>query len=159
MNGEDHATGLGKIVSNLQSLELLLRVFLCDANKEHFTIPNAETASVPKNYLTNYDPLGRLIDKYNARLSARERPQFEVDRSLVNVRDAIAHGRLCSPVEGFPLTLYKFGKPDEKTGSVPVEAVISVSDEWLKTNVNLTRGQMEKVVSCANERGYKAFGT
>jgi hypothetical protein len=53
MNEDDHVRGLGKVSANLQSLELVLRVFLCYANNEHFVVPNAETASIPENHLTN----------------------------------------------------------------------------------------------------------
>lgn len=154
MNGDDHVRGLGKIIANLQSLEISLRVFLCNANKEYFLFPNAETVSMPENHLTNRDLLGTLVRKYNASLSAAERREFEVDTRLIDVRDAIAHGRLGSPVVGFPLTFHKFGKPDKKTASVPVEANTLITCEWFKTNVNLALEQMEKVAGCAKARGY-----
>jgi C1A family cysteine protease len=63
-----------------------------------------------KTYLTNYSSLGQLVDIYNRKLDVAEQRSYVVDRQVVTIRDAIAHGRLMAYSEEFPLTLYKFGK-------------------------------------------------
>jgi hypothetical protein len=157
MKDEEHYLGVGRLVSNLQSLEFLLRIFLCEANGEAFDLPKVSTASMPTNHLTNYNSLGQLIDKYNIALSPDEANAHSVDRGIVGVRDALAHGRLCSKDEGlFPLTLYKFGKPD-KAGTVPIEHVTIITADWLKTGANLASSGMQKVHGCGKVRGYKSF--
>ena len=105
MTAEDHILGLGKIIANLHALEYVLRIFLCEANSEMVQIPLAGTIQLLKTHLTNYDSLGVLIDKYNASLSANEN-KFRINREVVRVRDAIAHGRAASESATFPLSLY-----------------------------------------------------
>lgn len=81
---------------------------------------------VPVNPMTSYDALGKIIDKYNSLVTAPH--QIDRDR-LVRLRDTLAHGRpLARRQEDFP-RLLKFGR--EEGGTVPVEAVIDMTDEWL----------------------------
>jgi hypothetical protein len=152
MKFDDYVLGLGKVVSNLQSLELVLRIFLCEANN----FPDDSTTSMQANHLTNWDSLGQLIDKYHAKLSAEETASHSIEGNLVSVRDSLAHGRLCGKEKLFPLTLYKFGKPD-KDGNVPIEHVTPITAEWLDTNVKRVLGAIQNVHQCAKARGYKSF--
>ena len=128
MGHDDFALRLGKIVGNLQGLELVLRIFLCDANGERFEFPTHGQGSVPNNHLTNYDSLGNLVSIYNKGLLETEVDTFGVDASVVKTRDAIAHGRLLGHAECFPLTLYKFGRPIPGTPTeVPLEYTVELS--------------------------------
>jgi hypothetical protein len=156
MNGDDHLAGLGKLMGNLQSLELCLRIFLAEAAGENWHLPASQGTSVPENSLTNWDAFGTLISKYNKGLSAAELPLYSVDSSVVQARDALAHGRLCAPIEAFPLTLWRFGKPD-KSGIVPVEQVAELSIKWFEKWRTLTREQMDRVSACAVARGHKSL--
>jgi hypothetical protein len=90
-------------------------------------------------------------------LTAAEHAAFSVDRRLVGVRDALAHGRLCTPGR-LPLTLYKFGKPD-RSGNVPVEHITVVSAQWLGEHKTLAFEMMQKVITCSQARGYSALGS
>jgi len=103
MDANDHLLGLGKIASNLHGLEILLRVFLCEATNQKFIFPKAGDAALPNSHLTNYDSLGDLVIDYNGALSASEK-HLNVDPSVVDTRDALAHGRLMSPGTLFPDT-------------------------------------------------------
>ncbi len=154
MGGTEHVIGLGKIIGNLHSLELLLRVFLCEANGENLEFSASSTGTVRETHLTNFMSLGALIDIYNSTLSPPEKI-FSVDRSVVKIRDAIAHGRMTSLSATFPLTLHKFGKP--KAGLVPIELMEVISEKWLDENRQLIRDQMEKIPQCAKARGYKSL--
>ena len=137
MKKEEHYLGVGKIVTSLQSLELVLRVFICDSKYECFTVPIDASKPAAANHVTNYDTLGQLVDKYNAESSDEERGRYCVNRGLIGVRDALAHGRLISKVGNpdFPLTLYKFGKPDKSAG-VPIECIVVVTSngDWLESS-------------------------
>jgi hypothetical protein len=152
MDGTEHVMGLGKIIGNLHSLELLLRVFLCGAKGDSLDLPASSTGTVRETHLTNFMSLGDLIDVYNSALSSPEK-SFSVDRTVVKIRDAIAHGRLTSLSPKFPLTLHKFGKP--KAGLVPIELMEVLSENWLDEKRTLIRDQMEKIRQCAKARGYK----
>ena len=61
---------------------------------------------VPENALTNFDTLGQTLRKYNASVAKG----FRVDESVVDLRDALAHGRVLSAARSFPLRLFKFSK-------------------------------------------------
>ncbi|HEY8007680.1 MAG TPA: hypothetical protein VIE66_13010 [Methylocella sp.] len=154
MEGTEHTIGLGKIIGNLHSLELLLRVFLCEKNRENLDFPESSTGVVQETHLTNFMSLGNLIDAYNATLAPLEEI-FSIDRSVVKIRDAIAHGRLTSLATTFPLTLHKFGKP--KAGVVTIELVEVISEKWLSENRQLIFDQMGKIQRCARARNYHSL--
>ena len=117
-----HVQGLGKLLGNFHSLEFLLRIFL-------YKLPSAASSGVAYGTdiyslpvgtelaecaLTDYDSLGQLIDKFNSEMERRTLPQ--IDRTLVEVRDAVAHGRVSTSAKDQPLRLLKFSKPCAGTG-------------------------------------------
>jgi hypothetical protein len=154
MEGIDHLIGLGKIIGNLHSLELLLRIFLCEAHGENVMFPKSPTGTVPETHLTNFMSLGDLITNYNAALTKAEQA-YLVDPTVFRIRNAIAHGRLTFLSRTFPLTLHKFGKP--KAGMAPVELVQVISEKWLDDSRVLIFERFEKISRCASARGYKSF--
>jgi hypothetical protein len=81
---------------------------------------------LPESDLTNYDSLGQLIDKYNAVVFTQE--SVGIDRGLVEIRDALAHGRVSAEVTSDTLRLIKFSKP--KNGLVRVTFNALLSEEW-----------------------------
>ncbi len=110
---EAYAHNMGSLLANFQSLEFALRSFLQDQ-------PNARPLGVPWGYdlysmsigseiaeseLSSYDSLGELIKKYNR--YADERGLNKVDPTLVEVRDALAHGRISAPIEGVHMRLIR----------------------------------------------------
>jgi hypothetical protein len=155
MNQQEHTSGLGEIIGNLHALEMVLRVFLSEAHDENTELPKAGAKTVPETYLTNFLSLGQLIELYNDSLTSDER-SYAIDTAVVDVRDAIAHGRLLSPTRGYPLTLYKFGKPTNKVA--PVERVDVISEGWVKEKRELVYQQVGKVAGCSKTRGYKNIG-
>jgi hypothetical protein len=147
----DHATRLGKLVGNLQSLETVLRFFLDKAlasisprlpeGKTYFGLRAGE--EVPVNAFTNFDFLSDLIAKYNAIVQAKDQALL-VDASVVAVRDLLAHGRIAadSPDEA-RLVIIKFDRP--KNGSVRVTDSAMMTDDWCQERIDLVRAQIEKV--------------
>ena len=117
MDMDKHALALGKLVGNFQSLEFALRAFLLNdevaLGKVVLHSPNLNDMNegdvVRLNAFTDYDNLGQLIDRYNSHtkiLSAG----LTIDKTLVRVRDAIAHGRVSGNTPTPPLKLLKFYK-------------------------------------------------
>ena len=155
MNHDDHAKGVGKIVSNLELLEFLIRIYLSSANNQKIEFPTSTTTELPETYITNYMSLGDLTDKYNEGLTSAEQIHC-VDIEVVKVRDALAHGRIFSHTESFPITLYKFSKP--KDGKAAVEYAENFTTDWLTQKNEMIRNQMNKVVACGKSRNYKSFG-
>jgi hypothetical protein len=149
---EEHLRRVGGIILNLQALELTLRRFLVEASGQTMYWPRPTDTLVPENYITNYMPLGPIIDDFNQALNEVEKQKFTVDRSMVDVRDTLAHGRVGTWTESFPVTLWKFGKP--KDGKVPVSS-ITLTRDWLVTTSSNVEAQRVKVVECSKARGYK----
>jgi hypothetical protein len=132
---QTHAIHLGGLLGNLQSLEILLRFFLSNQ-------PDARPRGVPYGIdifespvgtllpvsdITSYDTLGQLIDKLNAYASSTCSPTL--DRSLVDIRDALAHGRISAKVPSEKLRLVKYARPDN--GQVRVLFNVEMSESWL----------------------------
>lgn len=148
---ESYALALGKIVSNLHGLELLLRVFLHNADKKRYRSPPPEVdpdkikvaADVAENYFTNYDSLGDLIKRYNGLVAGLKAPELRIDETLVRLRDALAHGRVLGSKPEPPLRLYKFGKPTNN--QVPVIDIIDLTDARLKKEISRVFGESMKV--------------
>jgi len=153
MDGDQHVLGVGKIVGNLHSLELVIRVFLCEADGEEIQLAAVPSGTVAETHLTSFDSLGDLIKEYNDCLSPSEQG-YRVDPQAVKIRDAIAHGRLTSTAKEFPLTLVKFGFRNS-TRMIPVEFVQVISEQWLEDTRKLIKQQIDNVQNCAKARNYQ----
>jgi hypothetical protein len=95
---EDHTQWVGAIVTNLLALETVLRFFLAKLKKEEVAFPKLGDRLVKLTQLTRYTSLSKLVKSYNNALQEEEK-QFEVDKEVIHVRDAIAHGRLVTTKE------------------------------------------------------------
>ena len=152
MTLEEHASCLGRLVGNLQSLEFLLRALLYKrAEPPHDPLPAGTSLSTLKigdkvgvNALTDYDSLGSLIDRYNQAVS-ESNPDLQVDRSVVELRDAIAHGRVSGTAPSSDgLTLVKFDRPAAGMTTLVYSELLTA--EWLKGEAFRVFAEMQKVV-------------
>ena len=151
----DYLLQLGKLVANLHSLEFALRAFLVKYNEDHE--PNFDHAAilpgrhVPENSFTNYDSLGTLLKKFN-KIVEQHASAYSIDFAVVVVRDMIAHGRIASKSPNLvPMELVKFGK--RVSAGVPVEAMVTMDIDWLRSKVSLVHNQILKVVGASIEMG------
>jgi hypothetical protein len=156
------ARNIGSIVTNLQSLEFALRLFL-DETQGYSDSPKDIPVNltglnvgewVPENYFTNYDTLRQLIRKVNSELQKRSLSE-RIDESLVELRDAIAHGRVLSLNPDGPFRIIKFSKPiDHKT---QVKISVDMTSEWLSQQTKRTHDEIMKVVRIGQSLGLKCF--
>jgi hypothetical protein len=153
MKAEEHTQGVGAIITNLQALETVLRYFLLRLHKQETQFPKAGDTDAKKTYLTRWIALDKLVKNYKAALSEEER-KFEVDREVVRIRDAFAHGRLLTSAE-IPARLWKFGQ--SKQGRVKVEFCEELTAEWLKNTWLMIDRERQKVVDCFKGRGYEGL--
>lgn len=133
MGLHEHAYELGSLLANFHSLEFILRGFLYNIYGGELGVPFGEDIytvtighSLPENAFTNYDSLRELIAKYNS--VAREHSQPQIDPTLVEIRDALAHGRVSAAETSDDLRLLKFSKP--RRGFVEVTFNAPLSHDW-----------------------------
>lgn len=125
-----YAENLGRLVNNMQELEMLLRATLFQdeitrgiSKQTDKTLVQGEI--IPENAYTNWDTLGVLIQKYNKlTISAG----LTIDETLVDIRDAIAHGRVFAYTPSGINQLVRFHKPENNL--VKVKFSVSMTDEW-----------------------------
>jgi len=132
---KNHAYHLGGLVADLHSLEFTLRAFLHglpDARPLGISY-GADIYSQPvgtvlrESDFTSYDTLGELIDKYNVEMA--KRGCALIDRTLVQVRDALSHGRVSAKRIDDDCRIIKFSKPD-KTGHVMITFNETMTTAW-----------------------------
>jgi hypothetical protein len=139
---------LGRLVWNLWSLEWMLRNVLYVLKRPPHTElshPEALFAAktgdrFPQNALTSYASLGPLIDAYN------ETAKTPIDRSLVALRDTIAHGRILAKDEASPhFVLVKFARPDGS--DVSVETSYGLTFDWMNDQIARVGDTLESVAA------------
>ena len=145
----NHATQLGKLIGNLQSLETVLRCFI-DRVSMSPRLPQGKTyfglhvgEEVPENAFTNFDTLGQLIEKYNTVVRATNKALL-VDVGVVAVRDLLAHGRIAADLpDETQLVIIKFDHPSN--GTVRVTDSAMMTNQWCQERIDLIRMQCKKV--------------
>lgn len=129
---------LGKLVANMQSLEFVLRACLCKdeiikgISKQVpvlFNLVKGEIVS--NNALTNFDTLRVLIQKYNKLPISKG---MKIDENLIDIRDAIAHGRVFSGSPDGNNRLLIFNKPTKN--GVEVAFSVEMTQDWIGTQVH-----------------------
>jgi hypothetical protein len=145
----NHVMYLGKVIGNLHSLEIALRLFLdrlnpgpyLPAGKSYYQLQAGD--SVPENAFTNFDTLGDLVDKYNEAICKKDTALL-IDRSVVQLRDLLAHGRVSADApDETRLAIIKFDRP--QNGSVRVTDCAQMTEKWFKDRIDFARAQLEKV--------------
>jgi len=88
------------------------------------------------------DTFGTLVVEYNGQLSRTERSLYSVDTTVIEIRNALAHGLVGG--RGFPLTLLHKGQ----------EAKMTLS--WFDDRRTLVRRQEERISACGREQWPKS---
>jgi hypothetical protein len=156
MTEKDFNSHVGGIVMNLQALETALRFFFFRKNGELNPFPKPGVDSTPSSSLTAYKELRKWIRMFNSGLSKEERPKYGITEEIVEIRDAIAHGRLVAPdPPELPYTLWKFDHAVD--GISPVRFSKVLTEDWLTETIALLDRENDKVVSCHKGRGYAGY--
>ncbi len=154
MNVDNHAVAIGRLVANLQSLEVALRAFLLKDNEateppislEHLSVGD----TVAENSFTDWAALAELVSRFNQAVKGRCSEKV-VDAEAVRIRDMMAHGRVMARTRHSPFHLVKFGRP--RNGIVPVEDAVDLDAAWFSAKTALVREEILKVVE-----GSRALG-
>jgi hypothetical protein len=152
---DDYMLAIGRLTLNLLSLELVMRLFLNggsttpdrsrDPGFDLFAVAVGD--NVIENALTNYDSLGQVIKKYNANVSKA----MQVDESVVELRDAFAHGRILSDRPQPPMRLFKFSQPTGH-GTVMVTHAQTLELDWILEQASRVGNEIRKVETAIRSR-------
>jgi hypothetical protein len=153
LKAEEHTQGVGAIVTNLAALETVLRYFLLRQKKQEAHFPKPGDREVKRSYLTRSIALQNLIRNYNSVLDADE-SKYAIDKDMVRIRNAFAHGRLLTTGE-IPARLYNF--IGSKKGHMEIEFNEELTAAWLKATWLRIDGERQKVVDCFKARGYNGL--
>ena len=144
---ERHAINLGKLLGNLQSIEMGARMAIVKLDKRaagqvQSQLPQLKAGdSVELNALTNGDDLRQTIEKYNKRAALDCRIEVE---PVVNLRDALAHGRAFGFGAAKPLRLLKFSRKI-KNEKVLIELALDMTDEWFLENIRILEQALGRI--------------
>lgn len=100
MNQDDHALATGRIIGNLQTLELLIRLFLCEAAGQDIEFPTGAPSSMKDSYMANYLSLRQLIECYNRQLTKAE-TDCSIDMARCKSVTQLRTAGLCHPLKAF----------------------------------------------------------
>jgi hypothetical protein len=159
MDLAEYATLMGRLLVSFQCLEFALRAFLYgNSDPPHQPLASGTDLNtiqfgdvLPENAMTRWDSLTHLIKRYNRAVSD---PQLAVDLSLVELRDALAHGRITASFSGRNLALIKFARP--YFGRVEVGYREELTQEWLTNQIQRVLAACEKVAQTAGSRNASA---
>ena len=144
---ELHALNLGKMVGNLLTIEMGARMAVVKldervASQVQSQLPQVKAGDLVEfNAFTNTDDLRKTLEKYNKR--APQNCKIDI-ASIVNLRDALAHGRAFGFESMKSLRLLKFSRKVTE-GKVVVELAQDMTDEWFKQNIEMLLSAIEKV--------------
>jgi hypothetical protein len=152
---ETYALALGKVIARFHALEICLRKFLqaqeisLNANKVWVQIkPEPVDQTVPLDSYSTYETLNNLIKRYNALVTAKSHTELTIDLSIIELRDALAHGRMWSQTGGgLPLQLLKFSKPVQGSVRLTVLASDLLDESWLAAQATRVATETAKVVT------------
>ena len=147
MNLDNHARLVGSIIGNLLSLEFLLRFSLYKKGEDDGTFAKLHTIQVGdtviENSLTDYSTLKALIERYNQEVAIPE-SKPPISLSVVDLRDALAHGRTSTNIIGNDLQILKFSKP--QNGFSKVVFAETMTEDWLENKKKLVYEELIKLI-------------
>lgn len=149
MDLNEHARHLGGLLVNLQSLEFLLRGFLNRlpgarpiGTSQGFDVYAAPVGSeLSESDITSHDTLGQLVGKFDDEMKRRGSPLL--DGSVVELRDALGHGRVSAALPDEHLRLLKFSKP--VGGKVRVTFNEVMTEQWFKDKKSYVYALIQQV--------------
>ena len=150
-NGKEHAGRVGWLIGQLQSVEFLLRWWLAKNEGLDVRLPRYAGEVLAETPFTDYRSLGALIASYNSQLK-KDEAKFRVDEVIVDIRDALAHGRILAMEGEEHLVLFRFERPEN--GKVRTRAITALSEKQVADDIELAEMQYKRVLECGTQRGY-----
>ncbi len=147
---------LGKLISNLWSLETVIRYFISiRLNESTPDIYEIEIGDeVEDSYFTNFKSLDQLIEKYNS-LCSHDFQKIDKERVL-DIRDLLAHGRIhvTDKIDANNWYLVKFSDPKKDSGKkIMLTHKVKPNNDsgaWIKESIKFISEQLHRVGKSGN---------
>lgn len=156
MDNRVHAENLGGLLGNLHSLEFTIRLCLAQqpgspaCNRYTDDFRNAPVGTqISDSEMSNFATLGQLIKKFN---DIFRQSGATVDPSIVDLRDALAHGRVFAGPDDNYFRIIKFEKPVNGKARVSYNQVMT--EAWFTES---KRRVSEAVTTVAQQIGRQQF--
>lgn len=149
---ETHALNFGKLTGNLQMLEMGARMAIVKLDQRAADRVQMQLSQVKAGEMvnldafTNGDDLTQTLKKDNKRTPLDCRIEIG---PIVNLRDALAHGRTFGYGSMKPLRLLKFSRKT-KEGKVLAELALDMTDEWAFENIRILEQALGKIGKALN---------
>jgi hypothetical protein len=131
---KDHATNLGKLWTQLHSLETAIRILLCQVNgvpdlqrRLHAILIAPVGTRVPDDPFTGQHEFKKLINLFNELAQAHGVEAIEGD--IGELRSALAHGRVCAVTENDAIHLVNFKRTKGGAPVISYSAVLTY--QWV----------------------------
>jgi hypothetical protein len=155
MELERYTLAMGRILVNFHALEVALRHFF-KGYEARLAPPSPAVPDkpmhvgqvVPLETYSAYDSLNGLIKSYNA-VVVKSHAQFVLEATLVELRDALAHGRVWGTEP--PLQLLKFSKPTKGGAGVTVLQADTMDETWLEAQNTRVLRETAKVFKAGKQ--------
>jgi hypothetical protein len=148
---EKHALALGKVLLNFHALEISLRHFFrayeaaMNPNNTRVQVKAKPVGQiVPMDSFSVHDSLNGLVRKFNSIVGSAHR-ELTVDPAVIELRDALAHGRVWSEKSGAPVQLLRFTKPTPGKVTISITHADTVDEAWLDAQGTRVALETEKV--------------
>lgn len=151
MDSDTHALGVGRIVSHLLNLGLILRHCIGIKTEHSSEIPKFEALKNEKIHkrtaIIDCDTLANVIQKFNCEFKDFN---MSVDESkVVHLRNALVHGKMLSE-EPFPnpLTIFNLEHVDRNT--VKVVFFEEMTEDWFERNREFLKNETLRIYGFYN---------
>jgi hypothetical protein len=152
-------TNYGRLMSNLHTLETVIRIFLLifdkgykEAVKFNKSVRKLKIGQeVTENAFTNFNLFSKLVTKYNCFVSSRHiLYQCKIDSELIDFRNAVSHGRIFYKSLKPPHTtmlLLQFSDPrkDKVSNNPKVEYCGKMTTGWFNKKIQWIAREKQKV--------------
>ena len=148
MEHHAHAEHLGGIIGNLQTLEFSIRLCLSQQpgsparNRYTDDFRNALVDTlVPESDMSSYASLGQLIKRFNEIFGHLG---SQIDPTLVDLRDVLAHGRVFAGPDEDHFRIVKFDKPVNGSARLSFNQVMT--EDWFMHSKLRVRDAIQTVM-------------
>lgn len=146
MDSDTHSIGVGRILSHLLNLELILRFCIAIKTEHSTVIPKLEALKKEKIHkrtaIIDCNTLANVIQKFNCEFKDFN---MSVEKSkVVHLRNALVHAKIMSkkPFPN-PMTIFNLDKVDRDT--VKVVFFEEMTEDWFESNRKFLKNETLRI--------------